>query len=176
MTNLSLFQDLDCEPTRQQAGTPQALFDMLHGSCRFTVDACAVEHNHKMDRYWSPIDDGLAQSWEGERVWCNPPYEDIGPWLAKGQTATLAAFLLPVRTDRQWWRRFKPLCECHYFVGEKPHTRVQFVAPPGFEYSNNPDCNCLLCFGDGFTPGAERWRSGRTGELLPDGLSAGTRR
>jgi site-specific DNA-methyltransferase (adenine-specific) len=153
---------------RQEAGTPRPLFAVLHSEYGFTVDVCALPHNAKLPVYLTPEDDSLSASWAGERAWCNSPYDNIPAWLDHALEPIVAVYLLPVRTDREWWRRWKPLAEVHYFVGEKPHKRLQFEAPPGIKYSSNPDCNCLFCFGKGFTPTRERWRSGATGELLLD--------
>lgn len=44
----------------------------------FTLDVAAAAHNTKCDRYFTRADDGLAQSWAGERIWCNPPYSNLG--------------------------------------------------------------------------------------------------
>ncbi len=151
---------------RNEAGTPQHIFDVLHQEYRFTVDACASEHNAKLPAYLTQEDDALSTSWEVERVWCNPPFNDIYAWLEHHHEPAFVAYLLPVRSDRLWWKFRKPWGECHYFVGEKPHQRIQFVAPPGVKYSSNPGSNCLFLFGEGCTPGLEVWRSGRTGERL----------
>lgn len=74
----------------------------------FTVDVAAAAHNTKCDRYWSRLDDGLSKSWAGERVWCNPPYSSIGPWVAKAWREVAAetiAMLLPAnRTEQRWWQ------------------------------------------------------------------------
>ena len=59
---------------RDELGTPPELFESLHRRFHFTVDAAALPHNAKLARFWTPEDDGLERSWEGERVWCNPPY------------------------------------------------------------------------------------------------------
>lgn len=152
--------------SRQQAGTPALLFKTLQEEYSFDCDICACDHNAKLSAYLTKEDDALSSSWEGLRVWCNPPYNNIPVWLAHAPEPVVVAYLLPARTDRWWWRRWKPLSECHYFVGEKPHARVAFEPPPGITYSSNPDCNVLLLFGEGTTPGAEVWRSGRTGERL----------
>ena len=55
----------------------------------------------------SPEVDGLAVSWAGRRVFCNPPYgRGIGAWLAKAREADVAVFLLPARTDTAWWHEY----------------------------------------------------------------------
>lgn len=88
-------------------GTPQDLFDALNKEFSFTLDPCADDNNHKCDRYYTKIQDGLAQSWEGETVFCNPPYSKKGgqgKWIekcyreAKERGITVVA-LLPARTD-----------------------------------------------------------------------------
>ena len=102
--------------------TPQSLFDALHTRFDFTLDVCATAQNAKLPRYFSPVDDGLAQSWNGERCFCNPPYgRQIGKWVAKAQNeaelGALVVGLLPARTDTQWWQK--------YVLG---HADIYFIA------------------------------------------------
>ena len=91
-----------------RATTPET-FDPLHERFRFTIDVAAAAHNTKLPRYYTAEDDGLAQSWAGERVWCNPPYSDIRPWVEKAwaehEHAELIVMLLPAnRTEQGWWQ------------------------------------------------------------------------
>ena len=86
--------------------TPQAFFDALNSEFHFTLDVCALPHNAKCDRYYTPEDDGLAQDWSGETVWCNPPYSDgmQNKWIKKcfdegRKPNTTVVALLPARTD-----------------------------------------------------------------------------
>lgn len=53
----------------------------------------------------SMMQHGLALSWRGQRVFCNPPYRrgQIERWLAKAREAYLAVYLLPSRTGAAWW-------------------------------------------------------------------------
>jgi|SRR5215813_2913480 len=89
--------------------TSPELFDALNARFRFTVDVAAATHNAKCPRYFSIADDGLLQSWAAERVWCNPPYSDIRPWVEKAwmeaDHAELIVMLLPAnRTEQAWWQ------------------------------------------------------------------------
>ena len=91
-------------------------FAPLHERFKFTIDAAATEANARLPRYWTKQDDALKQSWQGERVWCNPPYSDIGAWVRRawdawdyGLTdrhgAELIVMLLPAnRTEQRWWQ------------------------------------------------------------------------
>jgi phage N-6-adenine-methyltransferase len=95
-------------PEVDERATPPELFDPLNERFGFTVDACALPRNAKLVRFWTPDDDGLVQDWSGERVWCNPPYSSIEPWVekARGSGAELVVLLLPAnRTEQGWWHR-----------------------------------------------------------------------
>lgn len=75
----------------------------------FTLDVAAAPHNAKCARYFTRLENGLAQSWAGERVWCNPPYSDIYAWVKKAwreRPTTLGiVMLLPAnRVEQRWWQ------------------------------------------------------------------------
>jgi phage N-6-adenine-methyltransferase len=121
---------------------------------RFTVDVAAAPHNTKCDRYYTREQDGLRQSWAGERVWCNPPFSAIEPWVRKAWAeyrSTLGiVMLLPAnRTEQKWWQR---LVEPHR---DKPGSsltveflpgRMRFLRPGQLEISANerPPFGCCL--------------------------------
>lgn len=64
--------------------TPQAFYDELSKEFEFTLDPCATPENAKCKRYFTKEVDGLKQSWQGETVFCNPPYgRDISKWVKK---------------------------------------------------------------------------------------------
>lgn len=96
-------------------GTPPELFDPLMKRFDFTLDAAAALHNAKCERFFTLADNGLEQSWNAERVWCNPPYSDIRPWVEKAwrewrspdefESPDLIVMLLPAnRTEQNWWQ------------------------------------------------------------------------
>lgn len=92
-------------------GTDQTFFDALSERFGgFTLDVAAAEHNAKCDDWYGLEDDGLTQPWLG-RVWCNPPYSNIGAWVAKAWDelhpfdTPLIVMLLPAnRVEQAWWQ------------------------------------------------------------------------
>lgn len=45
--------------------TPQGFFDKLNEEFHFTLDPCALPHNAKCNKFFTPNDDGLRQDWGG---------------------------------------------------------------------------------------------------------------
>ncbi len=136
-------------------GTTSDVFDPLHARFGFTIDVAAAPHNAKLPRFYTVEDDGLTQSWVGERVWCNPPYSDIGPWIKKAWTAgaELVVMLLPAnRTEQAWWQdhvepyRDRPDgVRCEFLRG-----RLRFLKPGQKHIGPNerpPFGCCLLIWG-----------------------------
>ncbi len=95
-------------------GTPPDLRTALDKEFSFTLDPCTP------DSVW----DGREISWEGHRVFCNPPYgRGTEKWLAKGREAAVAVFLLPARTDVGWFHDYALAAdEIRFFRG-----RLKFV-------------------------------------------------
>jgi phage N-6-adenine-methyltransferase len=100
-------------PKVDERQTSPEVFDPLHERFRFTIDAAALPRNAKLERFWTPDDDALSRSWARERVWCNPPYSDIEPWIDKAWHewgklggCPLIVMLVPAnRTEQGWWQR-----------------------------------------------------------------------
>lgn len=82
--------------------TPRDLYAALDAEFHFTLDPCPMDDAERIMEF-----DGLARSWAGHRVFCNPPYGNaIGNWLAKAREADVAVYLLPARTDTRWWHDY----------------------------------------------------------------------
>lgn len=73
-------------PEVDDRALPPGDFAPLQARFAFTVDAAASEDNAKLPRFWTKATDGLSQDWRGERVYCNPPYSSIEPWVEKAHT------------------------------------------------------------------------------------------
>jgi phage N-6-adenine-methyltransferase len=135
-----------------RATTPET-FAPLHERFGFSIDVAASPHNAKLDRYFTFEQNGLEQSWAGERVWCNPPYSDIGPWIRKAWAevdAQVIVMLLPAnRTEQVWWQehvepyRDRPgtVLRTEFLRG-----RLRFIAAGRTEVGPNerPPFGCVL--------------------------------
>ena len=93
--------------------TPQSFFDRLDGEFHFVLDAAATKENAKCQRFFTPDDDALAQSWDcGGAVFCNPPYgRTIGRWCKKAweesrKMRNPVVMLIPARTDTAYFHDY----------------------------------------------------------------------
>lgn len=113
--------------------TPQELFDSIHEEFQFTVDCAASHKNKKLPKYWTIEDDGLAQNWDKERVWCNPPYSNVASWVEKASSSKgLVVMLLPARTCTKWFHKYiyrKPKVEIHFLQGRLKFSGSKNSAP-----------------------------------------------
>jgi site-specific DNA-methyltransferase (adenine-specific) len=133
---------------RQDWATPWPLFRLINAEFNFTLDAAASSENAKCERYLTELEDGLAQSWAGERVFINPPYGKAAPeWVKKAywETASgceLVVCLVVPRTDTEWWHRYTQHAnEVRFLKG-----RVAFEDPTSGQRSSPQDPSCLLVF------------------------------
>lgn len=125
----------------------------------FTVDVAASAHNAKCERFYDREVDGLAQDWTGERVWCNPPFSVIPPWVekawAEADRVELIVMLLPAnRSEQRWWQNLvEPLRDrdgsalsVEFLPG-----RMRFVKPGAdmVKMNERPPFGCCLLIWNG---------------------------
>ena len=80
----ALFNLVNQEITTNDYYTPKWLFDSM--DLQFDIDVAAPPHGIPWipaKRWFSELDDGLAQNWGGELVWMNPPFSGPRPWVEK---------------------------------------------------------------------------------------------
>lgn len=135
--------------------TPDWLFAPLHDCYDFTLDAAASPGNAKIDTYFTRAKDGLIQPWAPHRVWCNPPYSNLGDWTAKAHRefeagCPLIVMLLPAnRCEQRWWQdwiepyRDKP---GGFLTSEFIARRFNFGMPdnPEGKFHSSPPFGCVL--------------------------------
>ena len=90
--------------------TPDDLFNELNDKYNFTLDPASTKDNSKCEKFFTVEENGLIQSWEGERVFCNPPYSQVKDWAEKAskeaEKGTLIVMLVPSRTDTIWFHKY----------------------------------------------------------------------
>jgi len=112
---------------KQTWTTPQDLFAQLHREYRFTLDGAASADNALLPRYSSwrePL------PWTGERVFCNPPWSNIAPFVREAATADLAVLLVPSRVNTRWFNTALALgAEPRFFQGKLRFSGARWNCP-----------------------------------------------
>ena len=95
-------------------GTPWDLFTSLSERFGgFTLDVAAAAHNTKCSLYYDLEVSGLEHSWQGERIWCNPPYStpNLALFAEKAWSeweqggVEIIVMLVPAnRCEQPWWQ------------------------------------------------------------------------
>lgn len=126
--------------------TPRALFDELHREYRFTLDGASEPGNGLLARA-STAEHPLP--WDGERVFCNPPWSNIRPFVEIAPRADLAVFLVPACTNVAWFHRALALgAKARFFAG-----RPRFELPSHAGAGHNSPVDCMfLVFGNTALP------------------------
>ena len=121
----SAFSKSMTEAMRSEWSTPLALFHALNREFQFTLDACARADNALCGRYFTKEQNGLLQSWRGEKVYCCPPsgYKSFEAWSGKSSQearhkGTIVVMLLPASTDAKWF---------HKYIMNQPGVIVRFL-------------------------------------------------
>lgn len=117
---------------KDQWETPPEIFNKLNDEFHFTLDPCCTKKTAKCKKYFTPEDDGLAQKWDNEICFVNPPYSrgNIDQWITKcyaeGYGSATVVALLPVSTSADWFH--------DYIVGQAEirfvNKRIKFLGAP----------------------------------------------
>ncbi len=70
----------------------------------FDLDPCAGPVSTLARECWRPPADGLAREWHG-RVWLNPPYSSLLPWLERFLAHGNGITLVNTRMETLWAQR-----------------------------------------------------------------------
>lgn len=126
----------------------------------FDLDPCSpinrpwpTAHTH-----YTVEDNGLTKSWFG-RVWCNPPYSNIGVWLKKCAYHNNAIALLFARTDtKDFFAQVWNKADSVFFLAG----RLKFYHSSGIIAGNAGAPSVLVSYGEQNTQAIEK--SGLSGK------------
>jgi|SRR5216684_237849 len=127
----------------------------------FDLDPAASDGSAQAPVFFTVYDDGLGRPWKG-RVWMNPPYSEVGKWMAKAAAevaignADLVVCLVPARVDARWYRAAAAVASVVRILPQ----RVKF----GGLSDSAPFPSAVIVLGtDGRRHGAEPKRCGACG-------------
>jgi hypothetical protein len=93
----------------------------------FTLDGAASPDNALLPRFSSVSE---QRPWKLERVFCNPPWSSIPPFLELAPEAEFACFLVPARVNARWFHRALELGAVpEYFVGKPRFGNCAHTSP-----------------------------------------------
>lgn len=118
--------------------TPLDFFKTLNKEFNFTLDPCCTIETAKCNKFYTLNENGLNQNWEGETVYCNPPYSKKSKtnpgctaWIKKCYEESLkpntrVVMLIPSRTDTIAFHKYiYHKAEIRFLKG-----RLKFVGAP----------------------------------------------
>lgn len=139
---------------RQEAATPDKLWQKINALWDFQIDVCASPYNTKRQKFFDANQDALSDKcpWvcdEWWRAYCNPPFGKMQPWIDKAireyqkHPNGLVVVLGKNDPSTKWYRAAQEHC----YVIDLAGKRVQFDPAPGIKFTQNNHCNSLFVFG-----------------------------
>ncbi len=120
--------------------------DLIRKLGKFDLDPCCpAKMPWQTARYHYTIkDDGLSRQWIG-RVWCNPPYSNVRPWLEKCCVSGNAIALTFAKTDTKWFHEIVfTRADAILFISG----RLKFHDTQGTQSGSAPHPSVLIAFGE----------------------------
>lgn len=145
---------------RDNAETPQYVFDWFDDWFNFDCDVCASKENTKCACY---ISKEMHQgTFWGAMNWCNCPFSQTEWWLGavafRARAGRSTLMLLNSVLDTAYIQPFIPKMDRIWILSP----RIQFTPPKGVKYSSNPKGQ-IACL---FTPWSARMQTGPRIETL----------
>ncbi len=113
--------------------TPIDIWESINNEFEFTLDACASDENHLLDKYYTKDNSCLNKDWTGEVVYCHPMFDIyIGKFVEKCfnemmEHNVVSVMLIPASTHTRYF---------HKFIYKKTNVEVRFLEKPtkGFRF------------------------------------------
>ena len=113
--------------------TPVDIWETLSKEFNFTLDACASDENHLLEKYYTKNNSCLNHSWLGETVYCHPMFDIyIGKFVEKCYKENVennveCVMLIPASTHTRYF---------HKYIYKNPNVEFRFLEKPvkGFRF------------------------------------------
>lgn len=111
--------------------TPPELLEAIKARLHihsFAMDLAASNENSVSHQCYTEAEDAIIQDWVFNGWnWCNPPFSDIEPWVAKAAKESLKGaqtiMLVPASVGSNWWKEYVETYSYQSFLSP----RVTFV-------------------------------------------------
>ena len=122
-----------CSKSMKFLRTPPKIWARLSSEYNFTIDLCASNDNHLVDRYYTKEIDALKQDWSNEIAYLHPLFDGkIGKFVKKAYETknSLFVMLLPASTHTKYF---------HEWIYNNPKCSVEFLRKPkkGFRFGKD---------------------------------------
>ncbi|URC22387.1 putative adenine-specific methylase [Serratia phage vB_SmaM-Susuwatari] len=146
------------DDVRSKQRTPKWLFNVLNkrygGPDGFNLDAAADAENSHCIAHYNEEQNSLLQEWASyEYVFCNPPFDDLNPWVEKaiaecklGKNVTVA-MILPHDVSVAWAHRaiINSAEIIHVISDGKASGRVAFIDPISKKPRKKNNKGTMIC-------------------------------
>ncbi len=122
-----------CSKSMKFLRTPPKIWVRLSSEYNFTIDLCASNDNHLVDRYYTKEIDALKQDWSNEIAYLHPLFDSkIGKFVKKAYETknSLFVMLLPASTHTKYF---------HEWIYNNPNCKIEFLRKPkkGFRFGKD---------------------------------------
>jgi site-specific DNA-methyltransferase (adenine-specific) len=121
-----------CSKTMEYLRTPKDIWEKLSKEFDFTLDACASDDNHLVDKYYTKDNSALDHSWDNEVAYIHPLFDSkIGKFVEKASKHKgTFVFLLPASTHTRYF---------HQYFYKKDNVEIRFLEKPnrGFRFGKD---------------------------------------
>ena len=122
-----------CSKSMKFLRTPIDLWERLKKEYPFTIDLCASDDNHLLDRYYTKEINALKQDWSNEIAYLHPLFDSkIGKFVKKAFETkdSLFVMLLPASTHTKYF---------HEYIYHNPNCKIEFLRKPkmGFRFGKD---------------------------------------
>jgi len=122
-----------CSKKMKFLRTPPKIWERLNNEYDFTIDLCASNENHLLDRYYTKENNALDKDWSNEVAYLHPLFDSkIGRYVEKAYNTknSLFVMLLPASVHTKYF---------HEYIYHNPNCKTEFLRKPklGFRFGKD---------------------------------------
>tara|TARA_R110002073_G_scaffold100145_1_gene228182 strand:+ start:545 stop:1036 length:492 start_codon:yes stop_codon:yes gene_type:complete len=121
-----------CSKSMKYLRCPPKIWTQLKEEFNFTIDLCASDDNHLLDRYYTINDNCLEKDWTNEIGFLHPLFDSkIGKFIEKAHNSVgLFVILIPASTHTKYF---------HEYLYKKDNVEIRFLRKPvkGFRFGKD---------------------------------------